>query len=186
MSEGDRHRNRRVIEGLTAAGAIAAAALAVGSMLNKEGVKPAPTEVFDGTVSIFREYVDPNTGEITSRVIIREWPDIPHGSSATDNIYWGWPWDNGSIYVTNPLIVDSHDPVDGSRTSGVWIQLPVDGDQKYIAWSPANADLVSALPGGKFIRGGMSPDGSFIGNDNREFKPEELGVVSLDQPYPSS
>jgi hypothetical protein len=164
---------RRFNRGLklaAAAGVLAGAAAVTGIFEIDEGIKPKPTEIYDGTIEIKRD------------AIIRECPDIPHGSTAAPNIYKGWDWKEDVIYITKPPIVESYNPVTGDSKSGIWIVFPVDGDKKYVALSPANADRVSALPGGEFVKGEFDQDGGFYSIGHGEYKPSELGVISVTPP----
>ncbi|OGH47518.1 MAG: hypothetical protein A3A51_02940 [Candidatus Levybacteria bacterium RIFCSPLOWO2_01_FULL_39_10] len=182
MAEGgkDHHlsKKRAAVGG---AAVLAGTIIAGGFIDGQEGQKPSVSEIYEGTVKITKQVTNEND-EVVSEARIREWPDIPHGSSAAPNTYNGWPWESNVIYIKNPRTVDSYDPATGDSKGGIWIEFPVDGDNKYIAWSSANFGVVEALPGGKFIDGSLTPDGGFSGNNNANFEPGELSVVTTEPP----
>lgn len=171
----EKHKRIKGIAG--SAIALAAVGGGVGAVLSNaelsENSKPPVTEVYQGTVRVSR---DAN---------IREYPEIPHGHDAPPNTYRGWPWDSNEIYITNAKIVESYNPQTGDQITGLWITFPINGDNKYVAWSPMNANLVSSVTDGKFIKGELTPEGNFDGKGKQDFAASELNVISVQPPQAS-
>ena len=78
---GESRRVGNKLKGVAAVGTLAGLVTAAGMLESSEGAKPNPSEVYEGTVKITRQVTNDATGKITE-ARIREWPDIPHGSSA--------------------------------------------------------------------------------------------------------
>ena len=101
MAEGgkDHHlsKKRAAVGG---AAVLAGTIIAGGFIDGQEGQKPSVSEIYEGTVKITKQVTNEND-EVVSEARIREWPDIPHGSSAAPNTYNGWPWSKNEIFMEN-------------------------------------------------------------------------------------
>lgn len=170
-----REEKHKRIKGLTGSAiALAAVGGGVSAVLSSaeltENTKPPVSEVYQGTVRVSQ---DAN---------IREYPEIPHGHDSPPNTYERWPWESNEIFITNPEIVKSYNPQTGDQVTGIWITFPMDGDNKYVAWSPMNANLVNSVTDGKFIQGELTSEGSFDGKGKQDFAASELNVISVKPP----